>query len=50
MSVIDQLNCRYGSGTVRWAACGMQPRWSMRRDQLSRTATTRLNDLPLVLA
>ncbi|HGY5542097.1 MAG TPA: DUF4113 domain-containing protein, partial [Prochlorococcus sp.] len=50
MHTIDQLNYRYGSGAVSWAACGIQPEWSMRRNQLSRAATTRLNDVPLVLA
>ncbi|CAI8209340.1 MAG: DNA polymerase IV 1 [Prochlorococcus marinus str. MIT 9313] len=50
MNTIDRLNHRYGSGTVGWAVCGMQPGWSMRRHQLSRAATTRLNDVPLVLA
>ena len=50
MNTVDRLNHRYGSGTVSWAVCGMQPGWSMRRHQLSRAATTRLNDVPLVLA
>ena len=50
MASIDQLNRRYGSGTVQWAACGLQPAWLMRREQLSRAATTRLNDLPTVWA
>jgi len=47
---IDQLNRRYGSGTVQWAACGLQPSWTMRRGQLSRAATTRLGDLPTAWA
>lgn len=47
---IDQLNRRYGSGTVQWAACGIQPSWMMRRGQLSRAATTRLGDLPTAWA
>ncbi len=50
MQHIDQLNQRYGRGTVQWAACGLQPSWTMRRAQLSRSATTRLNDLPTVWA
>jgi len=50
MAVIDGLNRRYGRGTVQWAACGLQPGWAMRRDQLSRAATTRLKDLPTVWA
>ena len=50
MASIDQLNRRYGRGTVQWAACGLQPGWAMRRGQLSRAATTRLKDLPTVWA
>lgn len=47
---IDRLNRRYGSGTVQWAACGLDPTWAMRRGQLSQAATTRLTDLPIVWA
>lgn len=50
MQSIDQLNRRYGAGTVQWAACGIRPNWMMRREQLSRAATTRLSDLPTVWA
>jgi len=50
MQSIDGLNRRYGRGTVQWAACGLQPAWMMRREQLSRAATTRLSDLPVVWA
>ena len=50
MAAIDGLNRRYGSGTVQWAACGLHAPWRMRRSRLSRAATTRLADLPTVLA
>lgn len=50
MASIDRLNRRHGRGTVQWAACGLQPAWLMRREQLSRAATTRLSDLPTVWA
>jgi DNA polymerase V len=50
MQTIDQLNRRYGRGSVHWAACGLEPGWAMRRDQLSRAATTRLRDIPVVRA
>jgi len=50
MASIDALNRRYGRGTVQWAACGLRPGWAMRRDQLSRAATTQLQDLPTVWA
>ncbi|MEB3199016.1 MAG: Y-family DNA polymerase [Synechococcaceae cyanobacterium] len=47
MAAIDALNQRYGRGTVQWAACGLQPRWRMRRSRLSGSATTRLGDIPV---
>ena len=50
MATVDGLNRRYGSGTVQWAACGLRPRWTMRRSRLSRAATTRLSDVPVVRA
>ncbi|WP_094556790.1 Y-family DNA polymerase [Synechococcus sp. 1G10] len=48
MATIDGLNRRYGRGTVQWAACGLQPAWAMKRQCLSRAATTRLSDIPVV--
>jgi DNA polymerase V len=50
MAVVDGLNQRYGSGTVQWAACGLDPSWRMRRRYLSRAATTRLADIPVARA
>ena len=50
MATIDGLNHRYGRGTVQWAACGLRPAWAMRRSRLSRAATTRLSDIPVVRA
>ncbi|MFN7227541.1 MAG: Y-family DNA polymerase [Synechococcaceae cyanobacterium] len=50
MATVDGLNRRYGSGTIRWAACGLAPTWAMRRSRLSRAATTRLADIPVVHA
>ena len=50
MQTIDRINRRYGRGTLQWAGCGLQPSWLMRREQLSRAATTRLQDLPVVKA
>jgi DNA polymerase V len=47
---IDGLNHRYGAGTVQWAACGLRPAWPMRRDQLSRAASSRLAEVPTVWA
>ncbi len=48
MATIDGLNRRYGRGTVQWAACGLHPAWAMKRERLSRAATTRLADIPVV--
>jgi DNA polymerase V len=48
MATIDGLNRRYGRGTVQWAACGLRPAWAMKRGRLSRAATTRLADIPVV--
>jgi len=50
MTTIDDLNHRFGSGTVQWAACGLQPAWRMRRSRLSRAATTRIGDIPTAWA
>ena len=50
LATIDGLNRRYGRGTVQWAACGLRPAWAMKRQQLSRAATTRLSDIPVVQA
>jgi len=50
MATVDQLNRRYGSGTIQWAACGLDPSWRMRRGHLSRAATTRLADIPVARA
>ena len=50
MQTVDQLNRRYGNGTIQWAATGLQPSWIMRRERLSRAATTRLSDIPVVHA
>ena len=50
MAVVDALNHRYGRGTVPWAVCGLQPGWTMRRSRLSRSATTRLEELPVARA
>ena len=35
---------------VQWAACGISPPWQMQRSRLSRAATTRLGEIPIVYA
>jgi DNA polymerase V len=48
LATIDALNARHGRGTIQWAACGLRAPWAMRRSRLSRSATTRLEDVPVV--
>jgi DNA polymerase V len=50
MQLVDGLNRRYGSGTLQWAAAGLEPGWRLRRHHLSRGYTTRLAELPCVQA
>ena len=50
MQLVDQLNGRFGAGTLQWAVTGLQPPWFMRRGHLSPSYTTRLKELPLVQA
>lgn len=50
MQLVDQLNARFGAGTLQWAATGLQPPWLMRRGHLSQGYTTRIKELPLVQA
>jgi DNA polymerase V len=50
MATIDRLNRHYGSGTVQWAAAGLQTPWRMRRSRLSGAATTQLAAIPVVQA
>lgn len=48
MSVMDNINKRYGKQTVQLAGAGLQPKWSMRRDYMSPRYTTRWSDIPVV--
>jgi DNA polymerase V len=50
LATIDALNARHGRGTIQWAACGLQSPWAMRRSRLSRSGTTRLEEVPVVWA
>jgi DNA polymerase V len=45
MDAIDRLNQRFGAGTVRWAAEGLQQGWRMRSDRRTRRYTTRWDEL-----
>ena len=48
MGVFDDLNKKYGSGSVFLAAQGITPKWSMRRELLSPQYTTKWRDLPKI--
>ena len=45
MTVLDQINGRWGRGTLRSARAPMDPDWSMRREQMSRSYTTKIEQL-----
>lgn len=48
METMDLVNQRYGRGALRVASIPAQARWSMRRELLSPSYTTRWQDLPRV--
>ena len=48
ISVIDALNRRYGSGTIRFASEGMRQDWKMRTDMRSPRYTTHWDELLVV--
>ncbi len=50
MMTIDKINQRYGKRAIYWAGCGLNPKWGMRRDRLSRASTTRIEEVPIVNA
>lgn len=48
MSVIDTLNRRYGSGTIRFASEGIRQEWRMRSDLRSPRFTSRWDEILVV--
>jgi len=50
MSVLDDINGRWGRGTLRVASVPKDPGWAMRRDLMSQSYTTRLDQLWTVKA
>ena len=48
MSVLDKINARFGSHTVRLASEGYSTVWHMRAEQRSPCYTTRWSELPCV--
>lgn len=45
MGVLDQINAKWGRGTLRPAAVPATPEWGMRRELLSPAYTTRVDEL-----
>lgn len=50
MSVLDEINERWGRGTLRAASVPADPDWGMRREMMSSSFTTRLDQLWTVKA
>jgi len=48
MAAIDAINTQWGTGTVRYAAVGLRPRWIMRCARRSPRYTTRWEELVVV--
>lgn len=45
MTVLDEINSRWGRGTLRTASVPSEPVWGMRREMMSQSFTTRLDQL-----
>jgi len=45
MAVLDQINERWGRGTLRSASVPVNPDWSMRREMMSQSYTTKIDQL-----
>lgn len=45
MSILDEINQRWGRGTLRSASVPSNPDWGMRREMMSQSYTTRLDQL-----
>ncbi len=50
MAVLDQVNARWGRGTLRCAAQGVRQSWRMKRERVTPAYTTDWSGLPRVLA
>lgn len=50
MSVLDEINNRWGKGVVRLASVPAAPEWAMRRDLMSQSYTTKIDQLWTVKA
>ncbi|WP_338513265.1 translesion error-prone DNA polymerase V subunit UmuC [Pseudomonas poae] len=45
MTVLDQINGRWGRGALRAASVPLNPEWGMRREMMSQSYTTKLDQL-----
>jgi DNA polymerase V len=45
MGVLDEINERWGRGTLRAASVPLAPEWAMRRDLMSSSFTTKIDQL-----
>ncbi len=50
MQTVDQLNDRFGRGTVRLAGSGLTQPWQNRQERLTPAYTTQWDQLPFVRA
>lgn len=48
MKIFDNINQRYGPDSLFSAAQGINPKWGMKRDRLTKQYTSRWQDLPLI--
>lgn len=49
MAVLDRINKRWGRGTMRSASVPANPDWGMRREMISQSYTTKLDQLWTVI-
>jgi len=50
MDALDNINTKWGSGTLQYAATGFKKSWMFKREQLSKAYTTQWDQLPVVKA
>jgi DNA polymerase V len=48
--LLDEVNARFGRGTLHIASTGTQTAWSMKRERVTPHYTTRWSDVPIVMA
>ena len=48
MNVLDEINQRWGRGTLRTGGVPATPDWGMRREMMSQSFTTKLDQLWVV--